>query len=175
MVSRDVERQAHSDGAAFLCGYLLGLPCFCFQPDVTESLKLLTGSPQTLNVYKQPMAKLISDAKLNKNEKASSTIEQDDDIVTKMVKSFTSVASSSQASLDIKTIENQRLSSVQQKQLQTLSQKVISDNLSEDPNMFALSRVLIWLMAPVAAETLKYGTFLKCIVCPISCLYDICT
>ena len=56
LVLSDDERQSHCDGAAFLVGYLLGLPCFCFRPDVVEALKLLREYPELLNVYKQPNA-----------------------------------------------------------------------------------------------------------------------
>ena len=53
---RDSQRESHCDGAAFLTGYTLGLPCFCFRPDVIEALRLVRDSPQTLDVYKQPLA-----------------------------------------------------------------------------------------------------------------------
>lgn len=49
----------HCDSAAFLVGYLLGLPCFCFKPDVVEAVKLLREYPDSLNAYKQPAATLI--------------------------------------------------------------------------------------------------------------------
>ena len=57
---RDSERETHSDGAAFLVGYLLGLPCFCFKPDVAEALIMLRDSPEALNLYRQPKAALVN-------------------------------------------------------------------------------------------------------------------
>lgn len=56
LVLKDAERETHSDGAAFLVGYLLGLPCFCFRPDVTEALKMLRDDPECLDFYRQPKA-----------------------------------------------------------------------------------------------------------------------
>ena len=52
----DEERIAHCDGSALLVGYLLGLPCFCFRPDVVEAVKLLRESTDSLDAYKQPIA-----------------------------------------------------------------------------------------------------------------------
>ena len=57
---RDAQRESHCDGAAFLAGYVLGLPCFCFRPDFVEALRLVRDSPQTLDVYKQPLAQPLS-------------------------------------------------------------------------------------------------------------------
>jgi len=36
----DKERQCRVESAAFLVAYLLGLPCFCFRPNVLEALKM---------------------------------------------------------------------------------------------------------------------------------------
>ena len=52
----DDERVAHCDGSALLVGYLLGLPCFCYRPDVVEAVKLLRESPDSLDAFKQPAA-----------------------------------------------------------------------------------------------------------------------
>ena len=57
---KDSQRESHCDGAAFLVGYTLGLPCFCFRPDVVEALRLVRDSPWTLDVYKQPLAQPAS-------------------------------------------------------------------------------------------------------------------
>jgi hypothetical protein len=56
----DEERVAHCDGSALLVGYLLGLPCFCYRPDVVEAVKLLRESPDSLDAYKQPAAATAS-------------------------------------------------------------------------------------------------------------------
>lgn len=118
LLSRDPERQAHSDGAALLLGYLLGLPCFCFQPDITEALKML----------KEGSDSLLSYQKYQKGVPSTST------------KSPTSVFDS----------------------LQKLSLFKVPSGREESPakenKSLAISRVLVWLMAPVAAEYLKYGS-----------------
>ena len=56
----DEERVAHCDGSALLVGYLLGLPCFCYRPDVVEAVKLLRESPDSLDAFKQPAAATAS-------------------------------------------------------------------------------------------------------------------
>ena len=43
LVLADAERESHSEAAAFLTGYLLGLPSFCYQPDVPEALRMLAN------------------------------------------------------------------------------------------------------------------------------------
>jgi hypothetical protein len=52
----DKERQMHCDAASFLLGYLLGLPCFSYQPDVVDVLTLLRASPNALRCFQQPAA-----------------------------------------------------------------------------------------------------------------------
>jgi hypothetical protein len=59
LILRDEERQAHCDGSAFLAGYLLGLPCFCYKADVSEAVRLLSDAAESLSVYKQPAAQRI--------------------------------------------------------------------------------------------------------------------
>jgi len=39
---RDPEREARVQAATFLSAYLLGLPCFCFSPNVMEAVKMTT-------------------------------------------------------------------------------------------------------------------------------------
>ena len=73
LVLKDSERETHSDGAAFLVGSLLGLPCFCFRPDVTEALKMLRDSPESLEVYRQPKAAGLSSSGGKKASSSSSS------------------------------------------------------------------------------------------------------
>jgi hypothetical protein len=37
---RDPEREARVQAATFLAAYVLGLPCFCFSPNVLEALRM---------------------------------------------------------------------------------------------------------------------------------------
>ncbi len=50
LILRDEDRQAHVDASAFLAGYLLGLPCFCYKPDVAEALKMMQSKQGNLCV-----------------------------------------------------------------------------------------------------------------------------
>lgn len=49
---QDEEREEFLDASGFVMGYLLGLPCFAFQPDVTEALKMIRESPASMEGYK---------------------------------------------------------------------------------------------------------------------------
>jgi hypothetical protein len=42
---RDPEREARVQSATFLIAYLLGLPCFCFSPNVMEAVRLSSDVP----------------------------------------------------------------------------------------------------------------------------------
>jgi len=42
---RDPERDAHVQAATFLSAYLLGLPCFCFSPNVMEAVRMTAQVP----------------------------------------------------------------------------------------------------------------------------------
>ena len=50
LVLSDAEREYHSEAAAFLSAYMLGLPCFCFQPEVSEAVKMLRDAPGSLRL-----------------------------------------------------------------------------------------------------------------------------
>ncbi|CAM9386819.1 unnamed protein product [Phaeothamnion confervicola] len=41
LFTRDVERESRCEAAAFLGGYLTGLPCFAFEPNVFEAVRML--------------------------------------------------------------------------------------------------------------------------------------
>lgn len=74
LLLRDTERQSHIDASAFTIGYLLGLPCFCFQSSLVEAVKLLRSSDSSSvdknlivykqNINKQQMFKLNDEFKL---------------------------------------------------------------------------------------------------------------
>jgi len=114
LVLRDNDRVMHCDSAAFLVGYLLGLPCFPFKPDTVEALKLIRDHPESLEIYKQPLA----------IGKSKGTISN---------KKITDIVKDTNPTFDLPSLPNN-------------SNDIIS-----------LGRLLIWLMAPVAAENMKYG------------------
>jgi hypothetical protein len=44
LILRDEEREEFVEASGLVLGYLLGLPCFAFQPDVGEAVKMLRNS-----------------------------------------------------------------------------------------------------------------------------------
>ena len=100
---RDEEREEFLDASGFVLGYILGLPCFAFQPDLSEALKLLTESPEALDAYKLSVDKR--------------------DVIS----------GSSSGSGTSKSRINPSSSTIHGK-------------------LDGLGRVLVWLMAPIAAE-----------------------
>eukprot|EP01042_Synura_sphagnicola_P005067 gene5067-6453_t len=54
---KDRDREAHCESAALLLGYLLGLPCFCFQADTSEALKMILNYRGSMEAYKQQPSK----------------------------------------------------------------------------------------------------------------------
>lgn len=126
---KDSDRQAHIDGSALLLGYLLGLPCFCFQPDVAEALKMLKDNVNSLNAYKQT----------SRNKKLL-VFDKDCKYLANYV--TTTVNDNTSLRTDIMSLNNPT---------------TYTDLVSPESKTFSLARVLIWLMAPVAAESLKYG------------------
>jgi hypothetical protein len=172
LVLNDEERENHSEAAAFLAGYLLGLPCFAFQPEVSEALKMLCESPGTLEAYKQPFAKLtgvykskksaasggsngggalsgwlsnVGGGKKNTNIIDNSNNDNDVGVMDNIMNS----QSLSLAPTDVEKQYEEQQARVQNALLKT------SDVESSD--LIGLGRVLIWIMVPVAAEMLKYG------------------
>lgn len=146
---RDKERDAYTESSAFLVGYLLGLPCFCFQPDVSEALKLLRTCPGALDVYKQPVA-MMAKARGGSGSSSGSSIFGDilGGIGITGLKSNKAALATRGSNLDSqdKAEANARL----------LKQFINVDD-SARADLLGLSRLLVWLVAPVAAETLKYG------------------
>lgn len=140
---RDKERDAYTEGSAFLVGYLLGLPCFCFQPDVSEALKLLRTCPGALDVYKQPVAKVT---KARVGSGSSSILG---DILGGI---GITGQKSNKAALATRSVGQDKAEANARLLQQFLN---VDDNARAD--LLGLSRLLVWLAAPVAAETLKYG------------------
>ena len=44
LVLQDEEREEFVEASGLMLGYLLGLPCFAYEPDVSEAIKVLRGS-----------------------------------------------------------------------------------------------------------------------------------
>jgi hypothetical protein len=142
---RDPQRDAYTEASAFLVGYLLGLPCFCFKPDAAEALKLLRVSPGSLDVYKQPVA-LLGAGKGKGPSSSSSSFSLAFNL--KMAPSSSSAASAAAAAAgESKEEANSRL-----------LKALLDVDGSSKADLAGLSRLLVWLVAPVAAETIKYGS-----------------
>ncbi len=114
---------------------------------------MLKDNPRSLNCYKQPAAGIIKggQAMTGPMPKESNKI---DDLVSRLMQ-FTK-SNQSGSSTYLQTVESsfspQSPSSLPSNRLQVLSQ-----SLESDSSTFSLARVLVWLMAPVAAEYLRYG------------------
>jgi hypothetical protein len=132
---RDSEREQHCESAALVAGYTLGLPCFCFRPDTLEALRMFRDSPRALDAYKQPRARYAKSA-------AVSTLSSTGSMLESAMRSF----------------KSQTGGSSKQPSLATLIIPPIISTVDPETDVFALGRVLVWLMAPVAAEKLKYGS-----------------
>ena len=139
---RDTEREAFCDGSSLLSGYLLGLPCFCYQPEVVEALKLLRDNPAALDAFKQPRAIILKKKAAKINNSNSNNIF---DAFFKPVK----LLPSSDA---VVTDELKEMNSTNE----TFQLSNIVNNDKEEIAM-NLGRILIWMYTPVAAEALKYG------------------
>lgn len=125
LVLRDRSRELHSDAAAFLVGYLLGLPCFCYKADISEALRMFLDHRIAMESYRQPLANSL--------------------LLSSQKSSWFAFGTSSTVS--------------KEKSLGDLSVLVPLDAYVTglETDAVGLGRVLVWLMAPVAAEVLKYG------------------
>jgi len=146
---RDPQRDAYTEASAFLVGYLLGLPCFCFKPDAAEALKLLRASPGSLDVYKQPVA-LLGAGKAKAKGSSSSSSSSFAFSMKKAPSSSSSSSSSSAAAASAGESKEEANS--------RLLKALLDVDASSKADMAGLSRLLVWLVAPVAAETIKYGS-----------------
>lgn len=134
---QDEDRRAHTDAAAFLTAYLLGLPVFSYKCDANSAFKLLQISSRNttentidvLNCYRQPLRSVIQ----NPARLLSSSINENNNSDDKM-------------EVDIYLA---KITSVNYK----------SKNIPNSSKSLLLDygRVLVWLLAPVAAEQSKYG------------------
>ncbi len=180
LVLKDPERENHTEAAAFLAGYFLGLPCFCFLPDVGEAMRSMRDYPGSLDAYKQPRAVKAAAAAaaaavatasanspssggrgvgslLDKLKRGSST--------TSTTSTTTGTSSSSSAfgqimeSSDItSTLSTEAAEAARDASVQAAfgrSLMLLNDVRTVDT--LGLGRVLVWMMAPVAAEKIKYG------------------
>mmetsp|Transcript_8471 Transcript_8471/g.12622 ORF Transcript_8471/g.12622 Transcript_8471/m.12622 type:complete len:515 (+) Transcript_8471:2-1546(+) len=145
LILRDDERQAHCDGSAFLAGYLLGLPCFCYKADVGEAIRLLGDAPNSLVVYKQPAALKAS---------AAASVMGLMDSAAPSRSSFGQLFQGFKGSLGMGANADSPASSSSAEIINILPPE---PTLEEEEKLFGVGRILVWLMAPVAAEYLKYG------------------
>ncbi|KAG5185578.1 hypothetical protein JKP88DRAFT_354141 [Tribonema minus] len=51
LFTRDVSRESRAEAGAFLAGYLTGLPCFAFKPNVLEALRMVEGMPELKEAF----------------------------------------------------------------------------------------------------------------------------
>jgi len=184
----DAERVAHCDASALLVGYLLGLPCFCFRPDVVEAVKLLRESVDSLDAYQQPAASRrrnrpvtgsSSSSKVNflkmfqggeggstrgddrKDKRSVKDQEKDQLSIQRGGLSMThyhltsSVLMMISACTDVSSVDYV-LSSVDLDADLSVYTDTTTEGL-EERRLLRLGRLLVWLIAPVAAETMRYG------------------
>lgn len=168
LILRDPERQAHVDAAGFLAGYLLGLPCYCFKPDVIEALKMVQDYPASLSVYQQTPRDMKSKANVKKDPLNQQKLES---ILAELKSRFSfSTPAADETPTAATTAETTKavakssaLAKADLKQTalaKDLQEQIYKDEkvqLTTDAKVFNLGRVLVWLMVPVAAEKLKYG------------------
>lgn len=173
LVLNDAEREYHSESAAFLSAYMLGLPCFCFQPEVSEAVKMLRDAPGSLSAYKQPQARFrpASSTKradssggffgLNMNIGGGGNKDKDkregsssssggsgnggEGVMTNIMKS-TSLA-----------LRREEVEETYQVSRQAVRESLIDTESIQSADVAGLGRVLVWIMSPVAAEMQKYG------------------
>eukprot|EP01039_Chlorochromonas_danica_P002026 gene2025-2209_t len=147
LVLRDEERQAHVDASAFLVGYLLGLPCFCYKPEVNEALKMLQGLPDNLDVYKQ-----VPYRRQQNQRKASGGSGWGLDQMLSQFKS--KVPAASPPSTNTSLSQSSSSSPLTEESIPSTRTEV---QVTAAESILNNGRVLIWLLTPVAAESQRYG------------------
>ena len=157
LILKDKDRENHSDSAAFLLGYILGLPCFCYQPDVKEALGMFLESRGSMEVYRQPILKNILKSKdmkdgnsmSNSNGNSAGFIQ---DLFSTFSTSFKIPSKQKDSSISSNaTVGSSSVGS------SIIVPPMSTPDIDEENDLFGVGRVLVWLMAPVAAEVLKYG------------------
>ncbi|KAJ1419423.1 hypothetical protein B484DRAFT_400194 [Ochromonadaceae sp. CCMP2298] len=165
LVLVDAERQAHCDGSAFLVGYLLGLPCFAFTPDVLEAVRLLRECPAALDVYKQPAA-LKAGMGMGMGRGGGSITSSFNALFKDFKKSLKMSDEEAEQEGEGKESKGKGKGKEGDKGGSKKGQEL---DLDQDLDVYldsrdrgvdrrlGLGRVLVWMMAPVAGEYLKYG------------------
>lgn len=196
LLFRDNARQAFLDACSFVGGYLLGLPSYCYTSGVNEGLKMIETHPYSLQIYRQPSllsSSLLNDLKKtftssfgnidDKKRKGNNSLTSEEQF-QKIVQQFKirlaigdkpdslNVDLQSPASAVKSDSTNvKRLSGKEMVMMDTLIENSLYDYLwEEEDRKFALGRILIWLMIPVAAETAKYGKTILTIASLLLCL-----
>lgn len=196
LLFRDNARQAFLDACSFVGGYLLGLPSYCYTSGVNEGLKMIETHPYSLQIYRQPSllsSSLLNDLKKtftssfgnidDKKRKGSNSLTSEEQF-QKIVQQFKirlaigdkpdslNVDLQSPASAVKSDSTNvKRLSGKEMVMMDALIENSLYDYLwEEEDRKFALGRILIWLMIPVAAETAKYGKTILTIASSLFCL-----
>lgn len=172
LVLSDAEREYHSEAAAFLSAYMLGLPCFCFQPEVSEAVKMLRDAPGSLSAYKQPQARFRPAPKntetsnqsngffgLNMNlggggggnkrkessSKGSGSGGREEGVMANIMKT-TSLA-----------LRGEEVEETYQVSRKAVEEALVDTQSIQSADIAGLGRVLVWIMSPVAAEMQRYG------------------
>ena len=182
LVLSDAEREYHSESAAFLAGYLLGLPCFCFQPEVSEAVKMLRDSPGSLSAYKQPLAR-ISSGSAGKGSRGSSSSGKGGGLFQDLLAGMqtrpsndkggsagvappgggpaTGDGSGGMLNGIMKStglaLRGEEVEETYQVSKETVKDALIDTDSITAADLTALGRVLVWMMSPVAAEMQRYG------------------
>lgn len=162
LILRDNQRQAHCDAAAFLGGYLLGLPCFCYQPDVIESLKMITDTPLAFNAFQQPKSSNVAAIQPTQSTSDGNFKSILDDFkISFQLPSGGSDSKPKPPSGDMMTVKQMTVASRVpgfdlDRELALSLDRSIGKNEKMD-QMLGFGRLMVWMMTPVAAEQLKYG------------------
>lgn len=135
---RNEEREGHCDAAALLVGYTLGLPCFCFRPDVLEALRLFRDAPSSLEAFKQPLAR-PSPPSSPSSSSGNNVFQSAFDAI----KVLGVGGSSNKKATDLLIIPS------------------LSSNLTPETDIFSIGRVLIWLMVMTERSRLETSSFIS--------------
>ena len=60
LVLRDEEREEFIEASGLMLGYIMGLPCFAYQPDVNEAIKTLRSKQSSMYAYRMQSSEKIS-------------------------------------------------------------------------------------------------------------------
>lgn len=153
LILRDESRQSFVDAAGFLTGYILGLPCFCYKPDVIEALKMLEEYPISLSAYQQSSFRnspFRSSAQQSPQRDETTQIKFENALNV-----MKNAIQKSPSSTNIVNVDSANSNTNGNSRNQNSNSK--EEEMTREEQIFNLGRVLVWLMAPVAAESMKYG------------------